>query len=327
MQPWKRLSCREAKVYLRKDVSLTNLARLGAAQLLRLVRGSTALRLKRDLRDAAWLSEADAVVVSFPKSGRTYVRAMLARLYQRRFGIDERALLEFPMLRRAPPAAPRLLFTHAGDAMRRPDQIDIEPAAYAGKKIVLLARHPGDIAVSRYHHLKHRSRDRVRRRLAKQPLKSFVWADQGGIPSIVTFLNRFAALPGVTILRYEDFLGQPEPSLRSLARAIGLKADRKDIADAVAFARIDGLRGREREGYFTSPRLRLARKSDQDSGKVREGGSGGYRSELGESEAGRVDAYVRDHLDPRLGYSAAGSAGRGRKASSARRAASRPPKA
>ena len=54
--------------------------------------GSAALRLKRDLRDAAWLSEADAVVVSYPKSGRTFVRAMLARLYQRRFGIDERGL-------------------------------------------------------------------------------------------------------------------------------------------------------------------------------------------------------------------------------------------
>jgi hypothetical protein len=89
--------------------SLTNHARIAAAQLLRLVPGSTALRLRRDLRDAAWLTEADAVVVSFPKSGRTFVRAMVARLYQRRFGIDERALLEFSTLRRGGPEVPRLL--------------------------------------------------------------------------------------------------------------------------------------------------------------------------------------------------------------------------
>src|SRR4051812_7781780 len=182
--------------------SAVNLARKAAARLLRLVPGSAALALKRDLRDAAWLAEADAVIVSYPKSGRTFVRAMLARLFQRKFGIDERRLLEFPMLENAPAGVPRLLFTHAGDTMRSPEQIHLQAGAYADKKVVLIARHPGDIAVSRYHHLKHRSRDRARRRLAELPLDEFVWVGQGGIPSIVKFLNDFAALPGVTVIRY-----------------------------------------------------------------------------------------------------------------------------
>lgn len=284
--------------------SLLNLVRLTAAQLLRVVPGSAALRLKRDLRDAAWLSEADAAVVSFPKSGRTFVRAMLARLYQRRFGIDERGLLEFPTLRHAPPDAPRVLFTHAGDAMRPPDQIRVDPSDYAGKKLVLLARHPADIAVSRYHHLKHRSRDKARRRLAEQPLESFVWAEQGGIPSIVAFLNQFAALPGATTIRYEDFLADPAKSLKSLARAIGVTADAKDIADAIEFGSLANLKKLERDGYFTSSRLQRARKGDAQSGKVRSGKSGGYRSELDAEAAARIDAYVRENLDPRFGYSA-----------------------
>lgn len=284
---------------------LISFGRRSAAQLLRLVPGSTALRLKRDLRDAAWLTEADAVVVSFPKSGRTFVRAMLARLFQQRFGIDERGLLEFAMLRRAPPNVPRVLFTHAGDAMRRPAEIHVEVSDYAGKKLALIARHPGDIAVSRYHHLKHRSRDKARRRLAEQPLDSFVWAAQGGIPSIVAFLNRFAALPGTTIIRYEDFLATPDQALKRLAAAVGLKTSKAEIADAVDFARLPNLKQREREGYFTSPRLRPARKGDDRSGKVRQGSSGGYRGALGEAEAKKVDAYLRENLDPRLGYSTA----------------------
>jgi hypothetical protein len=284
-------------------VSLTNLLRRAAAQLLRVVPGSAALRLKRDLRDAAWLTEADAVVVSYPKSGRTFVRAMLARLYQRRFGIDERELLEFPMLLRAPPEVPRVLFTHAGDAMRTPDEIRIEPADYAHAKLVLIARHPGDIAVSRYHHLRHRSRDKARQRLADQPLETFVWADEGGIASIVTFLNQFAALPGLTIIRYEDFLAEPAKSLKKLADAIGLTVDKKDIADAVEFGSLPNLRQREREGYFTSSRLRQVRKGDAQSGKVRSGKSGGYRAQLSAEEAARIDAYVAEHLDRRFGYS------------------------
>ena len=282
--------------------SLTNLARRAAAQLLRLVPGSAALRLKRDLRDAAWLGEADAVVVSFPKSGRTFVRAMMARLYRRRFGIDERSLLEFSMLKHAAGDVPRLLFTHAGDAMRRPGEIRVDGGDYAGKKVVLITRHPGDIAVSRYHHLKHRSRDKARQRLADQPLESFVWADEGGIPSIVEFLNSIATLPGVTIVRYEDFLTNPRKSLKKLAAAIGLTADSNDIADAVEFGSLANLKQLEREGYFTSSRLRPARKGDERSGKVRSGTSGGYRAELDADAAARIDAYVRDNLDPRLGY-------------------------
>jgi Sulfotransferase domain len=282
---------------------LTNLLRRGAAQLLRLVPGSTALRLKRDLRDAAWLSEADAVIVSFPKSGRTFVRAMVARLYQRRFGLDERRLLEFPLLRGAPEGVPRLLFTHAGDAMRRPHEIRVEGSEYANKKVVLIARHPGDIAVSRYHHLKHRSRDKARQRLAQRPLESFVWADQGGIPSIVAFLNQFASLPGVTIIRYEDFLTDPRKSLKKLAQAIGLKTDAKDIADAVKFGSLANLKRLERDGYFRSSRLQRSREGDDQSGKVRTGTSGGYFAELGAEAAARIDAYVRDNLDRRFGYS------------------------
>jgi hypothetical protein len=283
--------------------SIINYARKAAVQLLRLVPGSAALAVKRDLRDAAWLAEADAVIVSYPKSGRTFVRAMLARLFQRKFAIDERRLLEFSMLERAPGGIPRLLFTHAGDTMRTPAEIHLDARAYGGKKVALIARHPGDIAVSRYHHLKHRSRDRARRKLAQLPLDEFVWTKRGGIPSIVKFLNDFSALPGIAIVRYEDFLTDPAKALSKLAKAIGLKAGAGDIADAVEFGSIDQLRQREREGYFQSSRLRAARKGDDQSFKVRQGKSGGYRALLGRAAVKRIDDYVAEHLDPALGYS------------------------
>lgn len=275
-----------------------------AAQLLRLVPGSAALRLKRDVRDAAWLSEADAVVVSYPKSGRTFVRAMLAHLYQRKFGIDERDLLEFSSLRHAAADVPRVLFSHGGDAMRRPAEIRVDKADYAHARTVLIARHPGDIAVSRYFHLKHRSRDRARQRLAEQPLEPFVWADQGGIPSIVTFLNQFAALPAVTILRYEDFLSEPAATLRSLAEAVGLAVSEQEIADAVDFGSLANLKRLEREGYFRSSRLKQARSGDDQSFKVRKGSSGGYRQQLGDEAAARIDFYIAEQLNPLFGYSA-----------------------
>jgi Sulfotransferase domain len=278
-----------------------------AVQLLRLVPGSWARRVRRDLRDAVWLRQADVVIISFPKSGRTFVRAMLGRLFQRRFGIDERELLEFPMLLRAPADVPRLLFTHAGDAMRTTSEIRLRPEDYVHCRVVLLARHPADVTVSRYHHLKHRSRDLARRRLAQQPLASFIWSEHGGIPAVVEFMNQWAALArsrrDVGIVRYEDFLSEPESTLADLAAKIGVEVDPADVADAADFGALGNLKKREREGYFRSPRLRAARKGDDASYKVRSGSSGGYRNSLDPEGVAKVDAYVAEHLDAVFGYS------------------------
>jgi hypothetical protein len=277
-----------------------------AARLVRHVPGSKAHGLAATWRDLDRLASADVALVSFPKSGRTFVRVMLARLYQRQFGIDEREALKFATLRRAPRAAPRILFTHDGDAMRMPSQIRLNRKAYQGRKIVVLARHPGDIAVSRYYHLKHRSHDPVRQRLARQPLEDFVWTRNGGIPSIERFLNQWADLArdrdDVLILRYEDFVSDPEPTLRKLAQFAGLNSDDSAIKDAVEFARFDNLKQKEREGYFTSGRLGPGREGDEDSFKVRSGKSGGYRAQLSEDGQARVESYVQAHLDPIFGY-------------------------
>jgi hypothetical protein len=275
-------------------------------QALRLVPGSWARRVRRDLRDAAWLRRADAVIISFPKSGRTFVRAMLSRLFQRRFGIDERRLLEFPMLLKAPANVPRLLFTHAGDAMRTAHEIKLNPADYEHRRVVLLARHPGDVAVSRYHHLKHRSRDRARRKLAEQPLEEFVWTEQGGVGAIVEFMNQWAKLArsrkGVGIVRYVDFLADPRATLRDLATKIGLGVTDADIDDAAEFGALTNLKQREREGYFQSSRLRAAKKGDDASYKVRSGSSGGYRKRLSPEGIAKVDDFVAKNLDPSFGY-------------------------
>ena len=290
----------------KKPSRVRDAAAWAGVQLLRALPGTLALRMRRDLRDAAWLRHADVVIISFPKSGRTFVRAMLSRLFQRRFNIDERKLLEFPALRKAAPEVPRLLFTHAGDAMRRPDQIRLDPKDYAHCRVVLLARHPGDVAVSRHHHLKHRSRGRARRRLAEQSLELFIWDEHGGIPSIVRFMNLWAELSrqrkDVAIVRYEDFLIDPHATLKNLAKQIGLKVTKADVDDAVDFADFGNLKQREREGYFTSARLQPASPGDKQSSKVRVGGSGGYRKRLEAREARKIDKYVAENLDPCFGY-------------------------
>ncbi|WP_037499752.1 sulfotransferase domain-containing protein [Sphingomonas jaspsi] len=272
-----------------------------AANLYSRLRGA-----KRDWSDRRKLKAAEVVIVSFPKSGRTYVRTMLARLFKAEHGIDDRHVLKFSELRGTPPAVPKLLFTHDGDAMRTAAEIKVDAALYAGKKVALLVRHPADTVISRYHHLRDRSEDPARQLLARQPLEEFVWTEQGGVPAIVEYMNQWGAIcrqrGDIHLVRYEDVLADPERQIQALARFVGLEASDATVADAVSFGKIDNLKQREREGYFDSSRFGAGRSGGEDSFKVRSGKAGGYRAKLSADNVERIDRYVADHLDPMFGY-------------------------
>lgn len=197
---------------------------------------SKVLGWKRDRADRRKLRQANVVLVSFPKSGRTYVRTMLARLFKVEHGIDDRNVLKFSELQNAAPSVPRLLFTHDGDAMRRTSDVRVDPSLYAGKKVALLVRHPADTVISRYHHLRDRSVDPARQLLSSQPVEEFVWTERGGIPAIIAFMNQWALLcrkrGDIHLIRYEDVLSDPKQQIQALARFVGLEASDEAVVEA-----------------------------------------------------------------------------------------------
>ena len=67
------------------------------------------LRGKEEFRK---LELADVVVVSFGKSGRTWLRVLLSRFFQLRFGLSPSAFIGFDNLNRRDPGIPRVFFTH-----------------------------------------------------------------------------------------------------------------------------------------------------------------------------------------------------------------------
>lgn len=277
-------------------------------KILRLVPGTRALALRRDLRDRTRLARADFAFVSFPKSGRTFVRVMLSHLFQQKYGLDQRQLIGFANFHRMNRHIPRILFTHDGDAMRRPNEIPRDKRGYDGKAVALIVRHPADVAVSRHFHLKHRSRDAGRRRLAEQPIGDFVWTPRGGIPSIVEFMNGWVRmrdrLGPFAIFRFEDFRSDTAASLATLAAFVGVGSTAAEIDQAVAFARFDSLREKERQGFFASSRLGPRQDGGEASFKVRSGTAGGYRHHLDAAGIAAVEQYLLDHLDPLFGYRA-----------------------
>lgn len=268
--------------------------------------------LRRSLRaglDNRMVLGADFVVLSRAKSGRTWLRAMLSRLYQRRYGLPEQQLLEYANFHHQHGAIPVVAMTHGHELDKLAGDTRCGPALRA-KPTVFLARDPRDVAVSEYFQATRRASDYKREMYAvegEMSLFDFVMQAPPGLPAICDYLNlwhrELAGWHAVHRLSYESLRAHPEAEMAGLCRFVGADFDAEEIADAVAFASFEALKTKEKDDFFNNSRLRAKNSEDPDSFKVRRGKVGGYRDYFDAEQIAKIDAFVAERLDPGLGYS------------------------
>ena len=259
------------------------------------------------------LREADALVVSHPKCGRTWLRAMLSHLYHQRYGLPESELLDADNFHKRVGRIPRVLFTHDGPT--EPWNRDRPKAlrTFGRKRIVFLARDPRDAAVSYYHHLARRASADERARegwpdgVLAPPLFDYVALHEGGkLRQVIRYMNEWAellpAMPQALLVTYEDMRADPHGALGSVTAFLGEAFTAEEIDRAVAFGSFASLREKERSGFFGSFRLRPGDPADPQSYKVRSGKVGGYRDGLTAEQAAVLDAVVAAELCRFYGY-------------------------
>lgn len=268
----------------------------------------------RGREQLAKLRLADCVVVSFGKSGRTWLRVLLSRFYQIRHGLPERALIGFDNLHRRNRAIPKIFFTHDNYLKdytgNRDSKVD-----YHGRKVVLLVRHPADVAVSQYHQWRHRMRP-GKKALNAYPRHGeevstfeFVARRDAGLAKVIDFMNGWARemprLEDLLLVRYEDMRAHPEAALREILEFIGTPGTEEEIREAIAFASFENMRRLEQKRTFwlSGGRLVPRDRSNPESFKVRRGKVGGYRDYFDDAQLAEIESYVRDHLSPVFGYS------------------------
>lgn len=267
-------------------------------------------RLLRGYLDQRHLQKCHAVVISFGKSGRTWLRVMLSRFYQRKYGLREHALLEFDNLHRQCSAVPKIFFTH-DNYLRDFTGDGASKRAFSNTRAVLLVRHPIDVAVSQYFHWRNRMR-RHKMLLNGYPLPEqdvalydFVSGEAAGLPKIITFLNEWAAAcrtQPILVVRYEDMQAQPHEELARILEFVGTTGTAAEIADAVDYASFDKMRKREASAGGETRRLTPGDPDDPDSYKTRRGKVGGYRDYVTPEQAAELEQRVALRLDAEFGY-------------------------
>ena len=280
-------------------------------------RKTRAERWLRGREQVQKLNQSDIVIVSFGKSGRTWLRVMLSRLYQVKHGLSQRYLMGFDNFHHMNRAIPKVFYTHDNYLKDYTGNADSK-ADFYGHRVVLLARDPRDVAVSQFYQWKHRMKPN-KKILNKYPgadgdvsMFDFVMDHDAGLPKIIAFMNLWAEeasrLKGFFLLRYEDLRTDPEATLGRLLEFMGTPGTPEEIREAVEFSSYENMKKMEQKKTFWLSGGRMVPKdrSNPDSYKVRRAKVGGYRDYFDDDEVAQIEALVNTTLSPVFGYTTSG---------------------
>jgi hypothetical protein len=237
----------------------------------------------------------DTFLVSYPKSGNTWARFLIANLLHPHEKVDFSNVNHM---------IPGIEVTRNRDLLRTPRPRIIKSHQYFDPRyprVIYIVRDPRDVVVSQYHF------QRKRKVVADQyPLPDYVKDFAAGKTSfygswgehVASWLSTRHGRPGFLLLRYEDMVENTPRELAKIAAFLSLSATPEMILQAVERSSADRMRTLEKTQaqLFTS-----TKNTRQDIPFVRAAKAGGWRSALPEECAVHLDE-AWGHLIRWLGY-------------------------
>ena len=237
-------------------------------------------------------SDADIYALSYPKAGRTWLRALIGKLLADRLGIPERWILQTEFLTRRA-GTPAVRFDHDGSDLMlgiRWQDMPRDRSRYAGKRVLLLGRDVRDILVSAYFQATRRIN------VWTGAISPFVRDDRYGVEKLLAFYRIWSDSRGVPeafmFVRYEDLHADAAGTLGRVLGFLGIEANPGEIAASVAYCRFENLKRGEAESRYSDTALVPGTPGDPESFKVRRGRVGGYRDYLSCDDIALIDAAV-----------------------------------
>ena len=237
----------------------------------------------------------DVYLLSYPKAGRTWLRALIGKALADRYQLPEAQLLNTPLLTRA--AGLRVAaFDHDQSALRmglRWQDMPTDRSAYRGKRVLLMGRDIRDNLVSAYFQATRRIN------VYAGPISAFIREDEYGVEKMLAFYRIWAANRHVPaafeFVTYEDLHRDAAATLVRALAFLGADVPTTTVQAAVDYCRFDNLHRAEIENRFDTDILRPARSNDPEAFKVRKGKVGNYREYLSAEDIAYVDAAIAAH--------------------------------
>lgn len=162
-------------------------------------------------------------IVSFPKSGRTWHRAMIGSFLSDLTGHHQSDIFNIDRLA-TDAGIGGIRYTHNGanftDGLHPSEPLVASADLWRGHRVILIVRDVRDIVVSAWHHARYREG------ITSASLSEFVRHPMTGIEKVLVAYNRWfdqlAEAAGLLVVSYEDMTADPVAVLRDSLVFIGL---------------------------------------------------------------------------------------------------------
>lgn len=236
------------------------------------------------VRDGAYLSDPlapDACVVSYPRSGRTWLRY----------------LVNYIQLRIRKTNNKGIVFKHDGMLIHRPEYMEryiSTKYCYSDRRVLLLVRDPRDVVVSAYNWVKYAwEKDWIRGVSIGKYMRS-----RYGMKNIVRFMNDWAHSRNIpkefVMFRYLDMVRKGRTTLRAMFKFLtGI-----EVPDAILDEALDACRFDRMHAHLQKYKDMAESRQVRANGHLaRRGVVGGYVDYLSPEEIAWMDSYIDRHLD------------------------------
>ena len=265
---------------------------------------------RQNVMERVGLDDSQISIISYPKSGRTWLRALIGKAVCEQYHIGEDLLLDtYTLAKKAGILTTR--FTHDGGEIvegTHYKDLPVDRSKFRNQKVVFIVRDPRDVLVSCY----FQAIKRVE--VFEGPIPAFIRDERFGIRKYVHWLNIWhlnQIYPKEFLfLSYEEM----HASIPDVLRQVLEFMDASNISDAVIdsavqFGGFESMREMEKKDQFGLEWMRPGDVNDPESYKVRRGKVGGYTDYLNPDDVAYIDnsvneigcPFLRQYYDQKIG--------------------------
>ena len=257
-------------------------------------------RMTRPIYLASIALEADAFLVSHPKSGRTWFRFVLSSYFARAFNLDTDVDLHSMF---------KILPNFDGDPVRglpafafgkfRPElplipvsHLDFRRRLFLNRPVIIMVRDPRDVIVSSYFHATRQKRS------FQGDMDQFIEDRERGLPALIRYLNGWAKGAEnrrTHVLSYEKLTVDTVTETEKVLSFLGCEIKTLELEKAVEAGRFSSMK--EQELSIGLPAHDYDR-SDGESLRMRRGQVGGFADYLNAGQIRAIEEICSSELGP-----------------------------
>lgn len=260
------------------------------------------------------MQAVDALIISYPKSGRTWLQNILKEIGLLEFNDDQTVdasdgiSKSLELLGNNSSGFPKFLANHASSSWEQAEGIlgseeikkdDLN--LYNKSKILFLYRDPRDVMVSQYYHLKNRNK------IKSVEKEDMISNDIVGLKKIINFMNKWnefeKANTEILGLSYEEMKADTGAAVSKLFNFIGVPLEKGIIDQAVENSTLKKMQKKQASNSNKDPWTKTSNPKNINSFQSRKGVVGDYLNFFSEDQILRINKIISEHLSDDFGYS------------------------